>query len=37
VWALLFLIFPLLNAGDWVGLGRWWRGLALVQRWPWLR
>ena len=37
VWALLFLIFPLLNAGDWVGLGRWWRGLALVRRWPWLR
>lgn len=37
VWALLFLIFPLLNAGDWVGLGRWWRRLGLVRRLPWLR
>jgi thiosulfate dehydrogenase (quinone) large subunit len=37
VWALLFLIFPLLNAGDWVGLGRWWRGVGLVKRMPWLR
>lgn len=37
VWALLFLIFPLLNAGDWVGLGRWWRGLSIVQRVPLLR
>lgn len=37
VWALLFLIFPLLNAGDWVGLGQWWRRVGLVQRLPWLR
>lgn len=36
-WALLFLIFPLVNAGDWLGLGRWWRGLGLVRRMPWLR
>jgi thiosulfate dehydrogenase [quinone] large subunit len=37
VWALLFLIFPLMNAGDWLGLGRWWRGLGLVRRVPLLR
>jgi thiosulfate dehydrogenase [quinone] large subunit len=34
--ALAIVLLALLAAGDTIGLGRWWKGLPVVQRNPWL-
>jgi thiosulfate dehydrogenase (quinone) large subunit len=34
--AAVVLLLMLTAAGDTIGLGRWWKSLAIVQRYPWL-
>lgn len=35
--ALVLIVLARFNAGDTLGLGRWWASTALVRRFPWLR
>lgn len=37
MYALLLLLFVVTNAGDYLGLGSWWKNTHLVQRFPFLR
>lgn len=37
IYLALLIGFALSNAGETLGLGRWWAGTALVRRAPWLR
>ena len=36
VYALVLILIPLTSAGDTLGLGRWWKGLGLVKKLPFL-
>lgn len=36
IYALLFLLLGHSEAGETMGLGKWWRGTRLVKRWPFL-
>lgn len=36
VYALVLILIPLTSAGDTLGLGRWWKGLGLVKKFPFL-
>jgi thiosulfate dehydrogenase [quinone] large subunit len=37
IYAAVLAVLALTAAGDTLGLGRWWAGLPIVQRYPWLR
>ncbi|HBE90568.1 MAG: hypothetical protein A3E37_04085 [Candidatus Andersenbacteria bacterium RIFCSPHIGHO2_12_FULL_46_9] len=37
IYAFLLVIFALMPAGEWWGLGRWWSSLTLVQKISWLK
>lgn len=37
IYALLLLCLASVPAGNWLGIGRWWRNLRSVQRYRWLR
>lgn len=37
IYALLFLVMPLANAGHFFGLGKWWSNTGLVKKFPFLQ
>ena len=37
IYILILLLMPTVNAGDWLGLGKWWSNTKLVKRFPLLK